>query len=281
MELNNEGFNPLNLNKPNPLADIDLTKICYFDTETTGVNPKMSQIVEIAAVLNDKEFYKKIQLTDETKKLIEYQKQNFKKEGKRDKTIEELLEMSNYYDEKVKADSTEKDALIAFKSFVEQADFLLAHNASFDMKMVNVRLKRYGVEPISNIPVLDSLAFSRRFFIPAMIAIETTNKNVEIRTKAKDILDKLTKKYYESGQRMTVSSTLGSLTNALVGQIENWHQAMADVKSTKTLIENFFKLLMDKHITKDISSDLRSTSTFKKYFMRNKRMEDRIKSRRN
>jgi DNA polymerase III alpha subunit (gram-positive type) len=74
--------------------------------------------------------------------------------------------MSNYYDEKAKTTSTEEVALQKFKEFAEQSSFLLAHNAEYDMKMVNVRMKKYGIQTIKEIPVLDSLAFSRRFFIP-------------------------------------------------------------------------------------------------------------------
>ena len=277
MSLTNEGFNPFNLNNSNPLTDIDLTKICYFDTETTGTNPKINQIVEIAALLGSNEFYEKIELTNQTKAQIEQQKQNWQPKRERDKSIEQLLAMSNYYDEKAKTTTSEKEALLKFKNFIEQADFLLAHNASFDMKMVNVRLKHYGEQPIQNIHVLDSLAFSRRFFVPAMVTIEQTSKDKQTREKAKGILDQLTKQYYKSGQRRTVTSTLGALTNALIGQIENWHQAMADVKTTKKLVEDFFKLLMDKHLTSDPSKDIRRKQTFRDYYMRNRRMEDRLK----
>jgi uncharacterized protein YprB with RNaseH-like and TPR domain len=55
MKLTKEGFNPFNLNKPNPLADIDVTKICYFDTETTGINPKLRNL---AAAGNYEKFKK-------------------------------------------------------------------------------------------------------------------------------------------------------------------------------------------------------------------------------
>jgi DNA polymerase III epsilon subunit-like protein len=272
-----EGFNPFNLNKPNPLADIDLTKICYFDTETTGISPAQSQIVEIAAMLGEAEFYEKIFLTDETKQRIEQEKNTTPPKGKRNKSVDELLHMSDYYNEKVKPSSTELEALLKFKDFVKGADFLLAHNASFDMKMVNTRLKIYGQQPIKDKPVLDSVAFSRRFFLPALVTLEKTNPNKETRARAKEILDKLTKTYYESGQRRMMQSNLGSLTSALMGQMDNWHQAMNDVIYTKKLVEDFMKLLMDKHIGDAYGSDIRSKPTFKEYFLRNKRFEDRLK----
>jgi DNA polymerase III epsilon subunit-like protein len=272
-----EGFSPFNLNNPNPLADIDVSKICYFDTETTGINPAKSQIVEIAAMKGDDQFYEKIFLTDETKNKIKQEENNLIKGGKRDKKIEELLQMSDYYNEKVNPSSTELEALLKFKDFVEDAEFLLAHNASFDMKMVNTRLKIYNQQPIRGITVLDSLAFSRRFFIPALVTFEKTNPNKETRARAKEILDKITKSYYESGQRRMMQSSLGALTSALIGQMENWHQALNDVSFTKQLVEDFFKLFMDKHIKSEYGFDVRSKPTFKEYFLRNKRFEDRLK----
>jgi DNA polymerase III epsilon subunit-like protein len=269
-------FDPFNLNKQNPFEGIELNSICYFDTETTGLHPVQSQIVEIAAVLGDAKFYKKIELTQETLQQIASQKEAFEKKSKKDKTVEELLQMSNYH-EGDHEKCSEEDALKQFVQFVKSAKILLAHNASFDMRMVNVRCKKYGIEPIKDIPIYDSLAFSRRFFVPSLITIEKTSKNSQSRQKAKDILDKITKQYYKSGQRMNVSNTLSSLVGALRGQIGNWHQAMADVEMLKDLIENFFKLMFDKHFKEDFEQDIRSKQTFKQYYMRNVRFEDRMK----
>jgi DNA polymerase III epsilon subunit-like protein len=269
-------FSPFNLNKQNPFENIDPNLICYFDTETTGLHPDQSQIVEIAAIMGDEKFYKKIELTVDALKQIEDQKENFQGSSKKDKTIEDLLQMSNYYNASSEK-STEKDALSEFVEFVKPANVLLAHNATFDMKMVNVRCKKYGISPIDGIPVYDSLAFSRRFFVPALVAIETTSKNSQSRQKAKEILDKITKQYYKSGQRLNISNTLSSLIGALRGQVGNWHQAMADVEMLKDLIENFFKLMFDKHLTSSPETDIRSNQTFKQYYMRNVRVEDRLK----
>jgi len=236
----------------------------------------LALIVEIAAVLGDKKFYKKIELTDDTLKQIENQKEHFEQKSKRDKTIDDLLQMSNYYNASSEK-STEEEALKEFVEFVKSASILLAHNATFDMKMINVRCKKYGIEPIKDIPVYDSLAFSRRFFVPSLITIEQTSKNKTSRQKAKDILDKITKQYYKSGQRLNISNNLSALVGALRGQTDNWHQAMADVTMLKDLVENFFKLMFDKHYKDDIENDIRSKQTFKKYYMRNVRFEDRLK----
>jgi DNA polymerase III epsilon subunit-like protein len=263
-------FDPYNLAKKNPFENLDIKTICYFDTETTGLHPKNSQIVEIAAIIGDEKFYKKIHLTEETKNKIEQEKQNFVRKTKRDKTIEELLVMTGYHESA--SDCSEEKALQEFVEFCKKATALLAHNASFDMRMINERCKKYGISTLQGFPVYDTLAFSRRFFIPALITIENTSKNQNSRKKAKDILDKLTKTYYKSGQRLKIANNLSSLIGALRGSVGNWHQAMADVEMLKDLVENFFKLMFDKHY-----NEIPNKLTFKKYYMRNQRLEDRFK----
>jgi len=263
-------FSPFNLNKKNPFEGLDLNTICYFDTETTGLHPATSQIVEIAAIKGSEKFYKKIHLTDEIKTKIEDERQNFVPKTKKDKTIEELLAMSGYHN--TSSDSSEKSALEEFVAFCGGSSILLAHNATFDMKMINHRCKMYGIDYLQNIPVYDTLAFSRRFFVPALITIEQSSKNEMSRKKAKDILDKITKTYYKSGQRLNISNSLSSLIGALRGSVGNWHQAMADVEMLKDLVENFFKLMFNKHYDTIIDK-----YTFKKYYMRNSRFEDRMK----
>ena len=192
---------------------MDLKSICYFDTETTGLHPKNSQIVEIAAILGDDKFYKKIHLTNDTKQKIEQERQSFVKKTERDKTVEELLAMTGYHE--ADADCSEEQALKDFVDFTKKSSSLLAHNASFDMRMINERCKKYNLPFLTDTPVYDTLAFSRRFFVPALITIEKTSKNADSRKKAKDILDKLTTKYYKSGQRLKIANNLSSLMNAL------------------------------------------------------------------
>jgi len=261
-----EGYNPYNLNKPNPLEGIDFNTICYFDTETTGLKPSVAQIVEIAAVRGEKQFYEKIELTSETKMLIAQQAQSFERKNPYDKSVDELLQLSNYYDTKAKTTSTEEVALQKFKEFAEQSSFLLAHNAEFDMKMVNVRMKKYGIQSIKGIPVLDSLAFSRRFFIPLLRSQETEGSQ-----EAKRLLDQLTTKRTKDNQRKIIASNLGALSKALFDQIDNWHQALSDVLTTKKLVEQGFALYMNKYKESTL------LPSFKKYYMMSKRAKNRFR----
>lgn len=248
------------------LTEENLSSICYFDTETTGLHPESSQIVEIAAIKGKETFYKKIFLNPETQEQIKAQEQN----PPRGKSIKDLLQMSQYDSDK--PTTAEVKALLDFKNFVKGSSFLLAHNASFDMKMINGRLFHYGESPLERIPVWDSLAFSRRFFLPSLITLEQTNASPEERKKAKDILDVLTTEYWEpSGQRKKMSSKLGDLASAIKGNISNWHQALADVETLKSLVEEFF-LIYQNNV-----SSLTSSPTFKKYYMRNRKQEARMK----
>jgi len=258
-----EGYSPY---KGNPLEGIDYNKICYFDTETTGLKPSIAQIVEIAAVRGEQQFYEKIELTEETKQLIAQQAQSFERKNPYDKSVDELLQMTNYYDEKAKTTASEEEALRKFKEFAEQSDYLLAHNASYDMKMINVRMKRYGIQSIKGIPVLDSLVFSRRFFVPLLRSQEEGGSQ-----EAKALLDQLTSNYKKDGQRKTVQSNLGALSKALFGQIDSWHQALSDVLTTKKLVEQGLSLYMSKY-----KEDIK-TPSFKKYFAMNKKAENRYK----
>jgi DNA polymerase III epsilon subunit-like protein len=257
-----EGYSPYT---SNPLEGIDFTRVCYFDTETTGLRPSNAQIVEIAAVRGNDQLYEKVELTDDTKQLIAQQAQNFERKNKYDKSIDELLQMTNYYDTKAKTTATEEEALRKFKEFAEQSQYLLAHNASYDMKMVNSRMKRYGIQTIKNIPVLDSLAFSRRFFVPLLRSQEEEGSQ-----EAKKLLDQLTSSYKKDGQRKNIQSNLGALSKALFDQIDNWHQALNDVLTTKKLVEQGLALYMSKY------KEAPSTPSFKKYYAMNKRAERRF-----
>jgi DNA polymerase III epsilon subunit-like protein len=248
------------------LTPENLSSICYFDTETTGLHPSSSQIVEIAAIKGTETFHRKIFLTPETKEQIQQQEQN----PPRGKSIKDLLKMSDY--ESGNPTSSEREALRDFKNFTEGSSFLLAHNASFDMKMVNGRLSHYGESSLERIPVWDSLAFSRRFLLPSLITLERTHVSSEERKKAKDILDVLTTDYWQpSGQRKKMSSKLGDLASAMKGNISNWHQALADVQTLKSLVEEFFLIYQNN------LSSVSSSPTFKKYYMRNRRQEERMK----
>jgi len=256
----NEKFDPYNQNQTNPFEGVDFNEVCYFDTETTGLHPKIDQIVEIAAKMGTKEYYAKIHLTPEILERIKRQQENFDPESSK-KSIEDLLKMSGY-GEGNSPESTEKQSMEDFEKFIRPAKILVAHNAAFDMKMVNIRRKRYGLGPLEKKKVWDTRAFSAKFMIPTLLAIDKGDYPKEEKVEAKRMLDVLTTKFTKYGHRLNISNRLGDLSKAIFGDIKGWHQAMADVNTMKGIVEEFFVKFFKQHY----NSGVTDSEVFKKRY---------------
>jgi DNA polymerase III alpha subunit (gram-positive type) len=188
----------------------------FFDTETMGFNPKYDQITQIGfssiSFQNGKEGEREenniyIELTPQTRERLE----NGTEENQRWKdsqrgSVEKVERSTRLTDEekqeKIKdlldpywvlrftgrvdknnefknVDSMEeRRALEEFMTFIRDQDnpILVAHNSSFDMKMVNGRLEKYGMEKLEpgvNIrEILDTLALSREQHLPALLDLK-------------------------------------------------------------------------------------------------------------
>lgn len=229
----------------NPFDAVAGRVVVFFDTETTGINPSHNQITELAAKSFDGDtlqdidsFHLHAKLTDETLAKIEDEVTN-PPEGPYAKTVEEILKMTNYYN--YQAEVTERELIEKFSEWLPQDSVIVAHNAKFDLKMLNTRANINKVEPVTHFSkVLDTMQMSREFFIPASQELETTQPDI------KDQLDKLTTKFTSTGKRAKVSSRLGDLVDALGETLENWHEAMADVDATVKIFKQF-KTFFDKH----------------------------------
>ena len=235
-----EGHLPYN---GNPFDTLSGRVLVFFDTETTGLSPGDSQITEIAALIvngdtleEEGEFHVHIKLDDNTLQRIEDEK-----ESKKKFTVEKILDMTNYYNSK--ATDSEGEAIQGLSEFIPQDAILVAHNASFDLKMVNTRARVNGVTPISHFSkVMDTLMMSRQFFLPASQELEAEGD-----AEAKRYLDELTKKWnWKKTKRAVLSSRLGDLAKALKQDLTNWHQALADVRGTIDLFKKF-KEFFDKY----------------------------------
>jgi len=258
-----ERFNPYNNDQDNPFNNINLDEVCYFDTETTGLQPKNNQIVELAAKLGSQEFYAKIHLTKETLERIQLQsiKPPMRKDGTPSRTIEDLLAMSGYRSGTTST-VTEQQALIDFELFVKDAKVLVAHNASFDMNMINRRRRHYDMFPMERKKVWDTRVLSSKFMIPTLLAIENDEHSNQDKQKAKTMLDVLTTKFNKVGERDKISSSLGDLSKSILGGIKGWHQAMADVNTLKSIVEDFLINFFSEHY----NSGVTNTNAFKKHF---------------
>ena len=232
------GNNPFNM-----LTDKTLV---FFDTETTGLSPGDSQVTEIAALIingdtleEEAEFHVHIILHDATLQKIEDEKDSLRKF-----TVKKILDMTNYYNSK--ATATEAEAIQGLSDFIPQDAILVAHNAPFDLKMINTRARVNDVAPISHFSkVMDTLMMSRQFFLPASQELEAEGD-----VEAKRYLDELTRKWnWKKTKRAIISSRLGDLAKALKQDLTNWHQALADVRGTIELFKKF-KEFFDKHYDK-------------------------------
>lgn len=220
------------------LKRLEGKNIIFFDTETTGLRPEQSQITEIAAMVvpltswQDKfvttqTFHEKANLTPETvDKADAHDDERAQKliddPGYKSKTLSprELLSMTNYGNHS-KDYMDERDLLVAYSEWCDSIPnkVYAAHNAPFDMKMVNARLKKYGEKPIPKAEVLDTLTLVQLFLQPVIRAATPGGRTADMASK----LDTGRKGLYK------YSSRLGALAKASGVSIDNWHSADADV----------------------------------------------------
>jgi len=228
----------------------------FVDTETTGLEPNVSyeQITEISALAIDGstmepagEFSTKVNLTWRTKNLLndpqskqalafDRANQRFLRKYKKPITHpRELLQKTHYFDTKPgEKKMEENDALINLSEFIKKYPnpILIAHNATFDMKTLQARRKKYNLPPMERYPVLDTVKVSRFFFIPLLLSLEG---NQEAKEFLESILAKTKFKSY--------SSSLGKLASAFKIKIEGWHQASEDVKMLFQVLQKLIEYL--------------------------------------
>ena len=199
-------------------------QLVFFDTESTGLDPAIDQITEIAAIATsspnfeeEATFHKKIDLTPEITQRMEKEKDQGYGEFDR---VENILEMTQYETLEMTPDSEQK-VLNEFKAFLEKYPGpIVAHNANFDVHIV---AKRSGGFPDRK--VYDTMYLTRFYYIPALTVIAQTNEDPKA-SEAVKALESMTNK------KGKVSSSLGFVAKALNIPIEGWHQAINDVRST-------------------------------------------------
>jgi DNA polymerase III alpha subunit (gram-positive type) len=258
-----EGYMPYG---DNPFKLIQDRKVVFFDTETTGFKPGSSQITEIGAIMLDgnslreeDRFHRMVELDQNTlTKMHDPAKSNH------DLSISDILKMTGYHDQSGDRIG-ERAAIDEFHEFIPEKAVLVAHNAKFDMKMVNARAKITGTMPIRKYSkVLDTMIMSQQFFIPMSQELEM-NDEIDINAKAtaKKHLDGLTTRWTKTGKRQMISSRLGDLATALKGGIENWHSAIADVQTTISIF-----LELKEFFDKNFNSELKFNNDFVRRYSR-------------
>jgi len=239
----------------------------FFDTETTGFNPGLRQLTEIGAVAVDPkswnsdatilgQFNKKIKLDPDTLEAIS--QQSTKPEDVKGKSIQDLLSMTRYGESGKKYDD-EQAVLDQFFEFISSFPnpLLVAQNASFDMKFVNVRSG--GKMP--NHPVLDTQQLMQGYLIPLL---KTQAKAEEGDPEARKLLNKL---YVRKGNWGYYSASMGVVSKAYGISIDGWHNALADVK----MMMEMYRSVMDT-IRKGMGTDIsREQGKFLAYQRRRKK----------
>lgn len=229
--------------------------LIFMDTEASGLEPnsEYEQVTQIGALaVNGStwevlgEFNEKIALTPGTLRLLNDPKSKETKMYNADharwlrkykrpyKHPRDTLHGTHYYDgQPMETRKDEKTTLLKFDEFINQWSdvILIAHNASFDMKMIGARRRMNGLPPTKKYKVFDSLKLARYAFIPMLVALESNEWAAEMLKKM------LAKTKYKS-----YGADLGKLAD--VFKIEtNWHDALEDVKATVSILRGIIDLI--------------------------------------
>lgn len=250
--------------------------LIFFDTETTGFSPKTEQLTEIAALACDfndfkvlDEFYEKVRLAGKIEQRMkpgtpEYEEWKSKtKPNDKFQDPRDVLKMTRFGETPgTRRYYEEKKLLENFADFVNSYDkpILIAHNAPFDMKMVNTRMKMYGLNPL-NVSVLDTNIILKLFFLPMLKALKkggnklagdflakllvpvngpdgpVMEPDLDWKTKQPRLNPDGTPKMKE---KKFYSTSMGVVAPAFKINIDEWHNALADIK---LMIEMFRKTI--------------------------------------
>lgn len=236
----------------------------FFDTETTGMHPDSAQLTEIGAIAVDPntwdseasvldQFNEKISFTEETDRLMNdpesKERQAWEKTNQQSrrplKEPQDVLAMTRY-GEKGRSYGEEQETLEQFFDWADQFPnpLFIAQNASFDLKFLNVR----SGGKLPKYPVLDTMQLMQYYLIPLL---KTQVKAAEGNSEAQELLNKL---YIKKGNWGYHSSSMGVVSKAYGINIDDWHNALADVKMMMEMYRNVVETIR-KGMGTDISKE--------------------------
>ena len=240
-------------------------KIMVVDTETTGLYAHTHQITEIAAEVLDGDtfeiidsYHKKIKLTDRTRTRMECERKE-REQGVKKFDVEKCLELQGYDPEDPGLKEL-YDILLDFYEFNRKYPnvVIVGQNITFDIRMINTALKK--IDPGKTLlfkEAYDTKVFFSTFVTPALIVLKEENDE-----GTKGIIDKIWDK--EKGRP---SSRLGLILKAFDIEIQGWHGAAADVKSTALALRKILKFIENySHIIDDDRFKAEQAKAFKKEY---------------
>ena len=124
-------------------------KVVFFDTETTGLDPKKDQIIELAYIVAEKDGNDIIQVTSTYDGYIQL----------RDGITlpPKITELTGITTQDLKNGEAEQTALNNFLDLLAGNTLLIAHNAHFDISFLQEGLARYGLSLHKTIDYIDTL----------------------------------------------------------------------------------------------------------------------------
>jgi DNA polymerase III epsilon subunit family exonuclease len=151
----------------------NFVKIIAFDLETTGLDANKEEIIEIGAILFSVKESRGYMVPE---KLDEFQ--SFIKASK--PIPAEATKINNITDEMLLNAPSCSEVLQKFKVFCDNANCLVAHNASFDAKFSSMAYGKYSI-PAPTLPILDSAKIARNIIALPNHALGTIAKALEAR----------------------------------------------------------------------------------------------------
>ena len=130
-----------------------------FDLETTGLDPKTNEIIEVAGI--------KFTLEEVGGKLISKKISEYSSLIKPDMFIpEDSIRIHHITNDMVEDAPQGKKVVSEFMRFCGLSTVLVAHNAGFDTAFLALAIKKYGLMTPHN-PVIDSLKITKKILIEA------------------------------------------------------------------------------------------------------------------
>jgi DNA polymerase III epsilon subunit-like protein len=226
----------------------------FFDTETSGLKAEEDQLLEVAAIAVDADFYNsdqpavagqyhtKARLEQDTKAKI---KAPHIPQRKGDLSKVDLLKMTRYGVPKDKFQDMkfDKEARVV-KGFSEFLDnlaktkpvLLVAHNADFDVGYMKEKARKYGLSNFEY-EYIDTLKIVKEVFYPLLKVAQS-----------KDLLgifDRLKSQTHPFVlKKGDITARLGHIADALDVKAEGWHSAIFDIKMLIQVTRKIVNLLI-------------------------------------